>query len=129
MTWVCVVIALAGGCHRKPRPQPPGPSPIGNGQYLITTSTNDGDASAYRRAYGQANQICRGGYEVVESQVGSSRGSSTRCGASFGVVRCKSNQEAPDLILVVRCTYARSTEQASPPADDPPPMIPDDERQ
>jgi len=114
-TWMCAAIAI-GACQRQPRPKPPAATPIGNGQHLITVSTNEGDASAYRYAYSQANLTCPGGYEVVDSRIGSSRGSSTRCGTAFGVVRCKSKQEAPDLILVVRCSPSRSADGVSGPA-------------
>src|SRR5262245_41723540 len=94
-TWMCVMIVVVG-CHRRPRPQEPAVTPIGNGQFMITATTARGDAAAYRYVYSQASAGCPRGYEVIDSRVGSSRGSRTSCGNVFGTIHCKSDQDAPD---------------------------------
>ncbi len=94
---VALVAITVVGCHA---PYQAEATMIGNGQIAIRAEHETSESAARQLALARANELCPGGYEVIDDKSGAAK--SYERIAVFG----RREVDTPEVTLVVRCASA-----------------------
>ena len=97
MRRAALIVIAAAGCRATYQAEA---TTIGNGQIAIRAEHETSESAARQLALARANELCPGGYEVIDDKAGAAV--SYERVAVFG----RRAIETPEVTLVVRCTTA-----------------------